>query len=142
MWKTTYQESLADWVRLRREAALLKQPEQLLLINDWWFRAPIVNHLIYWEDAKSWPTPWHLLNNNGYCELARALGIVYTIMIIENRTYTDLKIIQTNEDNLVLVDGGKYILNWAPGEMLNTHSTPIPTVKNAIDSSELESFLQ
>jgi hypothetical protein len=142
MWKTTYQESLADWVRLRREAALLKQPEQLLLINDWWFRAPIINHLIYWEDAKSWPTPWHLLNNNGYCELARALGIVYTIMIIENRTYTDLKIIQTNEDNLVLVDGGKYILNWAPGEMLNTHSTPIPTVKNAIDSSELESFLQ
>jgi hypothetical protein len=142
MWKTTYQESLADWVRLRREAALLKQPEQLLLINDWWFRAPIVNHLIYWEDAKSWPTPWHLLNNNGYCELARALGIVYTIMIIENRTYTDLKIIQTNEDNLVLVNGGKYILNWAPGKMLNTHSTPIPTVKNAIDSSELESFLQ
>ena len=142
MWKTTYQESLADWVRLRREAALLKQPEQLLLINDWWFRAPIVNHLLYWEDARSWPTPWHLLNNNGYCELARALGIVYTIMIIENRTYTDLKIIQTKEDNLVLVDGGKYILNWAPGEMLNTHSTPIPTVINTIDSSELESFLQ
>ena len=142
MWKTPYQESLADWVSLRREASLLKQPEQLILINDWWFRAPIVNHLIYWEDAKSWPTPWHLLNNNGYCELARALGIVYTIMIIENRTYTDLKIIQTHEDNLVLVDGGKYILNWAPGEMLNTHSTPIPTVKNAIDSSELESFLQ
>ena len=142
MWKTPYQESLADWVSLRREASLLKQPEQLILINDWWFRAPIVNHLIHWENPKSWPTPWELLNNNGYCELARALGIVYTIMIIENRTYTDLKIIQTNEDNLVLVDGGKYILNWAPGEMLNTHSTTISTVKYTIDSSELESFLQ
>jgi ADP-glucose pyrophosphorylase len=61
-------------------------------------------------------------------------------MLVEN--YTDLKIIQTKEDNLVLVDGGKYILNWAPSEMLNTHSTPITTVKNAVDSSELESFLQ
>jgi len=142
MWKTPYQESLADWVCLRREASLLKQSEQLLLINDWWFRAPIVNHLIHWENLQSWPTPWELLNNNGYCELARALGIVYTIMIIENRTYTDLKIIQTKEDNLVQVDHGKYILNWAPGELLNTHSTPITTVKNMIDSSELESFLQ
>jgi len=140
MWPPTYQERLADWVRLRQAAAALEQPEQLMLINDWWFRAPIVNHSILWQNARSWPTPWHLLNNNGYCELARALGIVYTIMLVEN--YTDLKIIQTTQDNLVQVDHGKYILNWAPGEMLNTHSTPIPTVKNAIDSSELESFLQ
>jgi hypothetical protein len=140
MWPPTYQERLADWVRLRQAAAALEQPEQLMLINDWWFRAPIVNNLLLWQNARSWPTPWHLLNNNGYCELARALGIVYTIMLVEN--YTDLKIIQTTQDNLVQVDHGKYILNWAPGEMLNTHSTPIPTVKNMIDSSELESFLQ
>ena len=140
MWPPTYQERLADWVRLRQAAAALEQPEQLMLINDWWFRAPIVNHLILWQNVRSWPTPWHLLNNNGYCELARALGIAYTIMLVEK--YTDLKIIQTTEDNLVQVDHGKYILNWAPGEMLNTHSTPIPTVKNMINSSELESFLQ
>jgi hypothetical protein len=140
MWPPTYQERLADWVRLRQEAAALEQSQQLMLINNWWFRAPIVNHLILWQNARSWPTPWHLLNNNGYCELARALGIVYTVMLVEN--YTDLKIIQTTQDNLVQVDHGKYILNWAPGEMLNTHSTPITTVKNMIDSSELESFLQ
>jgi hypothetical protein len=140
MWKHLYQERLADWYHLRQAAAPLEQSQQLMLINDWWFRAPIVNHLINWENPQSWPTPWELLNNNGYCELARALGIVYTIMLVEN--YTDLKIIQTKEDNLVLVDGGKYILNWAPSEMLNTHSTPITTVKNAVDSSELESFLQ
>jgi hypothetical protein len=142
MWKTVYQERLADWVQLRQAAVLVKQSEQLRLINDWWFKAPIVNHLINWEDTQSWPTPWELLNNNGYCELARALGIVYTVMLVDNKSYTDLKIIQTKEDNLVLVDDGKYILNWAPGEMLNTHSTPITTVKNTIDSSELESFLQ
>ena len=142
MWKTTYQERLADWVKLRQAASLLEQSEQLKMINDWWFKAPIVNHLINWESTQDWPTPWELLNNNGYCELARALGIVYTIMLIENVNYINLKIIQTKEDNLVLVDDGKYILNWAPREMLNTHSTPITTVKNTIDSSELESFLQ
>ena len=142
MWKTTYQERLADWVRLRQATPSVEQSQQLMLINDWWFKAPIINHLINWENTQSWPTPWELLNNNGYCELARALGIVYTIMLTECLNYTDLKIIQIKEDNLVLVDGGKYILNWAPGEMLNTHSTSITTVKNKIDSSELQSFLQ
>jgi hypothetical protein len=101
-----------------------------------------VNKTITWPDRLNWPDPWQLLTNNGYCDLARALGIVYTIMLTENLNYTNLKIIQIKEDNLVLVDDGKYILNWAPGEMLNTHSTPITTVKNTIDSSELESFLQ
>ena len=140
MWPSTYQERLADWVRLRQAAAALELEDQLKLINNWWFQAPIVNRVVTWDDPSDWPTPWDLLINNGYCELARALGIVYTVMLVEN--YTDLKIIQTKEDNLVQVDHGKYILNWAPGEMLNTHSTPIPTVKNMIDSSELESFLQ
>ena len=142
MWKTLYQERLADWVKLRQAASLLEQSEQLKMINDWWFKAPIVNHLITWESTQDWPTPWELLNNNGYCELARALGIVYTVMLLEETNYIDLKIIQTKEDNLVLVDDGKYILNWAPGEMLNIHSTPTFTVKNTIDSSELISFLQ
>ena len=141
MWKATYQERLADWVNLRANAALLEKPDQLILINDWWFRAPIVNHLIHWENALSWPTPWYLLNNNGYCELARALGIVYTLMLLDKLQYTNLEIISTGQDNLVRVDSGKYILNWAPGEVLNINSTPL-TVLQRINSKDLASFLQ
>ena len=142
MFHKSPDERLSAWKSLREQINESDTP--LEAVAEFWGDVPLIsyNHLIDQYNPKSWPTPWHLLNNNGYCELARALGIVYTIMIIENRTYTDLKIVQTKEDNLVLVDDGKYILNWAPGEMLNTHSTPIPTVKNAIDSSELESFLQ
>jgi|688.fasta_scaffold598093_2 hypothetical protein len=142
MWEALYQDRLTDWHKLRQAANTLNQQDQLLSINNWWFCAPIINRVITWDDPAKWPAPWELLNNKGYCELARALGIVYTIMLVDNRTYTNLKIIQTEKDNLVLVDDGKYILNWAPGEMLNTHSAPIPTVKNMIDSSKLESFLQ
>lgn len=139
MWESSYQARLADWVNLRQSACSLPLEQQLTLVNEWWFRAPIVNKRVEWG---KWPDPWNLLNNNGYCELARALGIVYTLLLIDDINYTDLKIIQTEKDNLVLVDQGKYILNWAPGEMLNTHSIPATTVKNTIDSSELVSFLQ
>lgn len=141
MWKTSYEERLADWYQLRQALEHLPLKDQVQLINDWWWKAPMVNHTVFWDDQTNWPNPWELLTNNGYCELARALGIVYTLMILEIPQYKNLSIISTGNDNLVLVDGGKYILNWAPGEMLNIDSTPI-TVKNSIDSSELVSFLQ
>lgn len=141
MWKTTYQERLADWVKLRQTASLLEQSQQLMLINDWWFRAPIVNHLINWENTQDWPTPWELLNNNGYCELARALGIVYTVMMLDDPLNDKVEIIGTDQDNLVQINSGKYILNWAPGEVLNINSTPF-TVLHSINSADLASFLQ
>ena len=139
MWETEYQSRLADWNRLRQAAQPLDQHDQLLLINDWWFRAPIVNRVLRWDNYEEWPDPWNLLTNNGYCDLARALGIVYTLMMLSSPQYTDLEIITTEKGNLVQVDSGKYILNWAPGEMLNINSHAI-TVKNRINSASLASF--
>jgi hypothetical protein len=141
MWKTLYQERLADWYNLRQAAAALELEDQLNLINDWWFHAPIVNRVVTWDDPGNWPTPWDLLVNNGYCELARALGIVYTLLLLDRQLYTDLEIISTGQDNLVQIDSGKYILNWAPGEVLNINSTPF-TVLQRINSIDLASFLQ
>lgn len=140
MWKTSYEERLADWFELRQACEHLDLAQQLQRINDWWFCAPMVNRVITWGDPADWPNPWNLLVNPGYCELARALGIVYTLMMLENRLYTDLNIITTGHDNLVQIDSGKYILNWAPGEVLNINSTPF-TVQNSINSTDLNSFL-
>jgi hypothetical protein len=140
MWRTSYEERLADWFELRQACEHLDLAQQLQRINNWWFRAPMVNRVITWDDPADWPNPWNLLVNSGYCELARALGIVYTLMMLENRLYTDLNIITTGHDNLVQVDSGKYILNWAPGEVLNINSTPL-TVQNSINSTDLNSFL-
>ena len=140
MWKNSYKERLADWYQLRQASEHLPLDQQVHLVNDWWFRAPIVNRVVTWDDPTNWPNPWDLLVNSGYCELARALGIVYTLMMLENPQHTDLSIIATGNDNLVLVDQGKYILNWAPGEVLNISSTPF-TVQDSINSTDLNSFL-
>ena len=139
MWPATYEARLLDWQCLRQQCNDLELSQQLLLINNWWMQAPIVNRTILWDDLTKWPDPWQLLTNSGYCELARALGIVYTIMLLEKKLYSALGIIYNGQDNLVLVNDGKYILNWAPGEMLNTYSTPL-TVQHSIDSTDLNSF--
>lgn len=140
MWQTTYEARLLDWNRLRQQAQLLFEYDQLMLVNDWWQQAPIVNRTITWDDPSKWPTPWQLLINSGYCSLARALGIVYTLMLINQDTSTNLEITNNGEDNLVLIDQGKYTLNWAPGEIVNTHSASL-TVINSIHSTALTSFL-
>jgi hypothetical protein len=141
MWQTDYHSRLADWAALRQLCSLFPFEQQLVTINNWWFRAPIVNCTIRWNESAFWPDPWELLTNSGYCDLARALGIVYTVMMLENSQFKKLEIAETDQDNLVLIDSGKYILNWAPGETLNIHSTDIK-VSRCISSTELKSFLK
>lgn len=140
MWETTYQERLLDWYQLRQHCQRYNQEQALYAINNWWWSAPIINRAVQWHDYPNWPNPWDLLNNNGYCELAKALGIMYTIMMIDYPLYTSLELVQVENDNLVLVDRGKYILNSAPGEILNIDSTSL-SILRSVDSNSLINFL-
>lgn len=137
IWPITFEERLADWANLKQQSESLDLENALRAINDWWFRAPMVNHHIHRDDVHNWPDPWQLLDDNLFCDLARALGIVYTIMAIERSDITEISIICTENDNLVQVNGGLYILNWSPGEMLNILSQDFK-VKKIISSKQLE----
>jgi hypothetical protein len=91
----------------------------------------MVNRYLTWEDCTTWPGPWDLLSNNRYCELARSLGIAYTILMSSCTGIESLSVAQTDRGNLVLVNHGKYILNWVPGELLNIDSTRISITRQA-----------
>ena len=135
MWPDRYEQRLAQWRELRK--ANLDNPleDALLAINDWWQSAPVVNHYLHWDDLKDWPDPWQLLADNHFCSLAKALGIVYTIQMTGRSDITTMHIVDNGDsgDNLVLVNEGKYILNWAPGELLNITSKQV-NIKRSVDS--------
>lgn len=122
MWPITFEERLQEWVDLRQNCHDLALESCLLTINDWWARAPVVNHYLHWDDHRSWPGPWDLLADNMFCEVAKSLGIVYTIMMIERSDIEQIEIMDMEDSNLVQVNRGKYILNWCPGQLLNTCS--------------------
>jgi hypothetical protein len=84
---------------------------------------------------EQWPDPWDLLADNYFCSLAKALGIVYTIHMISRSdiTCTELATNADSADNLVLVNKGKYILNWEAGQLLNITSPEI-NITRSIDS--------
>jgi hypothetical protein len=101
-------------------------------IDVWWQQTPWQPYYLHWDDHDHWPGPWDLLNDNVYCDLARALGIMYTVAMIERDDIVAVELVDTDQGNLVLVNQGKYILNWHKGDELNIPSKQF-TINQRLD---------
>jgi hypothetical protein len=125
MWPKTFAERLESWTQLRQQATTADPESALTLINAWWFQTPWRAYHLHWDDQPSWPDPWELLSDNLYCPLARGLGILYTITLLDRKDLQDSVLAEIGSDNLVLVQDKKYILNWDPEQVLNISPTGI-----------------
>ena len=121
MWCSTFEQRLEAWNSLRDRVRDLPVPEALEEINIWWQQTPWRAYHLHWDDRQDWPDPWQLLSDNIYCDLARGLGILYTITVLDRDDMQDAELIETEQGNLVQLDGGKYILNWGRDLGLNTN---------------------
>jgi hypothetical protein len=122
MWPKTFQLRLDAWANLREQYRTQDASTVLANINQWWFNAPWRAYHLHWEDHEAWPDPWELLSDNFYCDVARGLGMLYTISLLEHADLTDAELVLTNEGhNLVLVSKRKYILNWDQDIIVNTN---------------------
>ena len=122
MWPASFDQRLASWYKLRNSTQ--QQPVELALsnINHWWFGAPWRPYYLHWDDQKTWPDPWQLLSDHIYCDVARGLGILYTITLLDRADLTSASLVLTQTGhNLVLVDQTKYILNWDTDTIVNTN---------------------
>ena len=121
IWPLDFADRLASWNQLRADAQTLPLESALLKINHWWFRTPWRPYYLHWDDQPTWPDPWQLLSDDVYCNLARGLGILYTISLLDRADMVDARLVLTEQgDNLVLVAKEKYILNWSQDSVVNT----------------------
>ena len=111
-------------MQLRQQCSTLDPQPALIKINQWWFHAPWTAYHLHWDDQADWPDPWQLLSDNIYCPVARGLGILYTITLLDRPDLQDACMIEYLGDNLVLVSQKKYILNWDPDQVLNISLGP------------------
>jgi len=122
IWPAAFAARLDRWNQLRNQVQDLPTESALIEINQWWFRAPWVPYHLHWDDQETWPDPWQLLSDNMYCDLARGLGILYTITMLDRADMTPASLVLTQEGhNLVLLPKEKYILNWEPDTVVNTN---------------------
>lgn len=123
-WPLTFESRLQAWNQLRAQAAQLSTEKSLNLINTWWFSAPWRPYHLHWDDFETWPNPWELLSDNLYCDVAKGLGIMYTISLLDRADFADAALVLTQDgNNLVQVCQTKYILNWDKDAIVNINLT-------------------
>jgi len=134
MWHDQFGARLQAWHELRADAKSKDIESALMDINDWWWQVPTVNHYLHWDDISNWPGPWDLLADDVYCDVARALGMLYTVRLIEHDSIQHFSLAQTDKANLVLINDGKYILNWCPRQLLNINSSEFRFLRIVTDT--------
>lgn len=120
MWPPDFDQRLQAWAKLRQHVQQADPAQALQEINDWWFNAPWQPYYLHWDDIARWPDPWQLLEDNTYCDVARGLGIVYTIVMLDRTDLTADLVLTEDNFNIVQVNNNKYVLNIERQVILNT----------------------
>lgn len=116
----TFETRLKSWAELRANLVEIDADSVCTAVNTWWFQRPWRPYCLHWDDRLTWPDPWALLEETAFCDLARGLGIMYTIVMLDRADLQDFVLFEEQTHNLVLVQSGKYILNYSADSIVNT----------------------
>lgn len=127
MWNHRPSDRLHEWKGFRERIGTLEISQAIAEVNHLWCYAPYVSYYLDPNLVDEWPDPWTLLHENYYCDLAKSLGMLYTLYLSQHykKTISDicLKVYKNplNHDvfNTVWVDEGKYILNLEFNTVVN-----------------------
>ena len=139
VFQLNYDTRLSDWYKLRSTLEHSDTKTKCVEIDNWWQKAPLVNHHLHILDSENWPGPWDLLVENTYCTVARALGMCYTLLLtgVEDIVLVEATDMQGEDMVLVLVDRAKYVLNYWPDTVVNNNSNDF-SIKRHIDVSSIK----
>ena len=121
VFQLNYEARLKSWYDLRKSLENSDIETVCLAIDKWWQYAPLLNHHLHPDDIDNWPGPWELLVENNYCQIARGLGMVYTLQLVGIKGVDFSMAIDDNNEEcaLVMVDNAKYILNYYPNTVIS-----------------------
>ena len=124
-------ERLREWMMFRNQIGQVTLEQAFDQTTQLWSYAPFVSHYL---DANRdislipWPDPWVLLYENYYCDIAKSLGMLYTLYLSSHRP-KDIALVMaqdldTNQGyNLVQIEQGKYTLNFEFNTVVNNTQT-------------------
>mgnify|MGYP003645654550 CR=1 FL=1 len=114
MWNLDTQARLSAWFDFREKICVLPIKEAVDMTNE-----------CYAVDQPSdWPDPWQLVVDNHYDDIAKALGMLYTITLSHKDTNGEIRCYRdhnrSHDFNLAWIADGKYVLNYDLGVRVNT----------------------
>lgn len=142
VFQQSYENRLQEWYRLRKQIIPLSTKEKAEFADAWWQKAPQVNHYLHPDDITNWPNPWDLLVDNTYCEIARGLGICYTLLMtgVSDIQFVEASDTHGNELFVVIVDN-TWVINYWPNS-INETTVQDFTIKRKLDISPIYRHLK
>lgn len=125
MFQLPAEDRLRSWCDFRLSLDLLPLDIAIAHTATFWASAPFTPYHLDDTDPGNWPNPWELISENIYCDVAKCLGIVYTMLLTSHRTKLDFELrvyvdpIKKYSYNLAWLSQGKYILNLIDGTVVN-----------------------
>ncbi len=115
-------ERLAEWKKFRDTLEQADNP--FLLCAKFWSRAPFVNHFLNPLLPVSWPSPWKLILDDHFDDLAIALGMLYTLQLTKRFMDEKFEIYmsistQPNDNEFYLVVGDENVMNLEYGNVVH-----------------------
>lgn len=143
VFQLNYDSRLKSWYELRKSIEKADVATKCVEIDKWWQHAPLVTHYLHPKDKQAWPGPWDLLVDNQYCNIARGLGMIYTLLLsgIEDIDFCIALDDNSEEVAIVIVDRAKYVMNYWPNMVLNINLQDFIITKR-ININELQNKLQ
>lgn len=128
MWKLDAGERIVRWRAFRLTIGGMSLEQAIRATAEFWQNCPHEPYYLDPNDPESWPNAWDLISENYYCDLAKALGMLYTIaysnhghdLPMEICVYIDPE--TGYEYNLSVFNEGKYVINFMDGEIVNIDS--------------------
>jgi len=129
MWRLPTPERMARWKSFREEIGVLPFEQALDATAALWNKTPFTPFYLEHNDSESWPDPWTMIAENYYCDLAKSLGMLYTLYLSQHRDHEyNVRVFKNPKQgtmyNLVWIDQGKYVLNLEPEQHVNKESIP------------------
>lgn len=128
MWKLEAGERIVRWRAFRLAIGGMPLEQAIQTTAEFWQNCPHEPYYLDPGDPESWPTAWDLISENYYCDLAKALGMLYTIAYSNHGHELPMEICVYNdpetgyEYNLSVFEQGKYVINFMDGEIVNIDS--------------------
>ena len=122
MFNLPTQERLLAWQQFRQHLDTLSFEQCVYETNNFWNTAPISNQYYCQTLSEKWPMSWQLIIDNVYDDIGKGLGMLYTIYYTIHNC--ELEFVcgthKSNDYNIVLINNGKYTLNWDLEVHVNT----------------------
>lgn len=145
MFKLNPINRLNLWRNFRYELDTMPLLSAIESTQTFWQKCPFVPFYLDITDPKSWPTPWDLIIENYYCDVAKVLGIVYTLHLTSHRQTIEPEIRIYNDSKtrhayaLAYFCNGKYVLNLIEGSIVNKeHINQDLILKHCYNADDLQ----